>query len=365
MYPQPVVRNKIFKRIPVYGAQEKNGRIITNKLIHRLLLFIVFLQLQSVALLLEPGRVHSFGGTTFIYLGFNLEDSKPFAIIEAYNEDIWHYSIGDTMWLDSAALIVQNINTQNNTADVLLIPEIVGKRDSNLTGARGNGVIIQEKSIVKILNSIDNAITFRVYSTGINKVYSFENDTITIANNKICRIHIYEEGLPIVNCRNIISEDTLIPIKLGYFYLKKSCVNNPLWINGYMQGLEIRVQIEFDDKKTTEYLHFCGNADSTDISINLNESKINPYDSTTMKVEWLFNSSSSGSIVAVGLNIINHNTTSITKSKFQEKNEVSITKYYENGNYNLLGQTFYNTSKKSALIIKNKKKFNLLRNCAP
>jgi hypothetical protein len=274
---------------------------------------------------ISPRGVTSHGGTSFTYWGFHAQDTKTYALIEKYAEDVWHYAVNDTMWLDTDAVVIKGIDTVANKATIEIVADSSGRtRDSCLVGTWETGYIVGNNSILSVLHIDESTVSCRVYDTPLQKMFVFENDTVIFQGNKVTYIHFYEESLPIVNCRNIIFKDTVIDLMMSSFYLNKRCDLNPIWISGRINGAELKLTIEYNDKDVVEYLSLAPATDSIDITLRINETMQNPFDSTALTLQWICNRGESGPGNALGLRIVKGSSTTFAffpNKKVAPKNE--------------------------------------------
>lgn len=323
-------------------------------------LFVILISSVSSQQVLTERGVSSICGTSVTYWGFHADGSDVYAIIEKYTEDVWHYSVNDTVWLDSGCAIVEAIDTAENTATIRALPNVVGTRDEALVGRWGDGNVVNDKSIVSVLNVTESSAEFRIFETPRRKVFTYENDTIILDGDKLVYMNLYEESFTYVNCRSVIM-DTVVDLRMEYFYLWKHFpFGESVYIRGGVtDGTVMHIHIRHDDVQVDEHLYLTGVTDSTDVIMVPGETITNPYENSRMTLEWTYSVGDYEYGQAVGLRVEDAENTNAFVFKKTGKVFEKVTRF--DFVYNLLGRKLITAPRKTKFELVRKTKAGKLK----
>jgi hypothetical protein len=251
-------------------------------------LFSVYLNASELPITIFNG-IYQFNGDDYIGLRLTyLVDSTEYGVFNIGNGNHWSYKKNDLLYLDSSTIKIIEINHDSNSAVIAEVSYTPQKSDTLFMGIwRENGpYAVLEKSSMKLIANTASTATFRYYNLGYRKIFSFDNDTCIIEGRKLTYLHINDESLPIVNCRNITIRDTLITLNQYYFRARPPCISDRIHIDGEINGCILEITIELDDYHITKYMFLQGDVDSSDITLSLNDSYIDQKNGTSVTLSW-------------------------------------------------------------------------------
>lgn len=306
--------------------------------------------MASEVIIAKPNNVLTFDEEYIALYSIYVYNSTEYSIFHLGNGNYWHYKEGDLIHLDSSTVKILDVDPVENNVSITEVDFIPFQSDTSFKGywVGNGGYGVFEKSTLKMISNTLNSATFTYYKMNSSKEFTSGEDTCIIEGTKLIYLHIVEQTLPVVNCRDIIIRDTAIDFTDYRFSIKLSCFSEIINISGALKGSDFKIEIKTGEYIETEYLLYNGQIDSATITLSLGETYIDLNSNVSFTLDW---SSAKDFLTYVGFKIYPYSSNLINNYNSiqinQTHNSISCNVYY----FNLLGKKISLTNKHSAIRI--------------
>ncbi|MBN1756961.1 MAG: hypothetical protein JW863_01500 [Chitinispirillaceae bacterium] len=250
------------------------------------------------------------------YFGYHVENDTIYAVyrLNSYTEmffytvDLWHYRVNDTIWSDTGGYVVTGIDTAANKSTLDTIGEgITGRlRPKELVGLQGNGTVIFDRSIIRIVEITRQSVKLRFYKVPHEKMFLNDQDTIHITDDTITGVHVYEDKMYEEECRDIFFSDIHTPGWLGVYSVNGACGEARVNLRISSEGISLITSVihEYSAAAMMDTLSLTGEIDSSEVTLNIGEQGTVPYDGSVVTPVWLMNEEYSMYARAAGFRLV-------------------------------------------------------------
>jgi hypothetical protein len=250
------------------------------------------------------------------YFGYHVEDATIFAVYRlnsytdmfGYTTDLWHYRVNDTIWADTGGYVVTAIDTAANRSTLDTIGEgITGRsRSKELVGLQGDGTIILDRSILRIVDITKQSVTLRFYKVPHEKKYLNDEDTIHITADTVTGVHVFEDKIMKQECRELFIPDGHITGFLGIYSISRVCAEAKTYLRISSVGISLitSAMYEYSAAAMMDTLLLTGEVDSSEVVLHIGEQGTVVYDGTLITPVWLMCEEYSTYARAAGFRIV-------------------------------------------------------------